>query len=115
MNRKDSKQMKKRAQSTVEYMVLIGVIVAALVAMEVYFKRGMQARIRGYAEQLNQGAAYAPGATTSLGTITRNEEDRSNSYSQNIGNSTDKMSISESSVKIEQVTNRLETTLPFAD
>lgn len=36
----------KRGQNTMEYAILIGVIVAAAVAMQVYVRRGMQARIK---------------------------------------------------------------------
>lgn len=34
----------KKAQSTVEYALIIGVIVAALIAMQTYVKRGLNAR-----------------------------------------------------------------------
>jgi gas vesicle protein len=37
---------KKRGQNTAEYAILIGVIVAAAIAMQIYVRRGMQARIR---------------------------------------------------------------------
>lgn len=37
---------KKRGQNTAEYAILIGVIVAAAIAMQVYIRRGMQARIK---------------------------------------------------------------------
>jgi hypothetical protein len=36
---------KSRAQSTAEYAILIGLVIAAAVAMQVYVKRGLQARI----------------------------------------------------------------------
>ena len=36
----------KRGQNTAEYAILIGVIVAAAIAMQVYVRRGMQARIK---------------------------------------------------------------------
>ena len=97
-----------------EYMVLISLIVAALLAMQVYLKRGLQGRIKSYAEQLTQGSAYSPGATNSLGTITRDEEEQMNSYTQNSGTNNE-LSITESSTQINQITNRIETTLSFAD
>ena len=34
----------KKGQSTVEYAIVVGVVVAALVAMQTYVKRGLQAR-----------------------------------------------------------------------
>ena len=36
----------RRAQNTAEYAILIGVIVAAAIAMQIYVRRGMQARIK---------------------------------------------------------------------
>jgi hypothetical protein len=36
----------KRAQSTAEYAIVIGLVIAAIGIMEVYVKRGMQARLK---------------------------------------------------------------------
>jgi gas vesicle protein len=36
----------KRGQNTAEYAILIGVIVAAAIAMQIYIRRGMQARLK---------------------------------------------------------------------
>ncbi len=36
----------KKAQSTAEYAVLIGLVIAAAIGMQTYVKRGMQARLR---------------------------------------------------------------------
>ncbi|MGE5280503.1 MAG: hypothetical protein ACM3L6_07170 [Deltaproteobacteria bacterium] len=36
----------KRGQNTAEYAILIGVIVAAAIAMQVYIRRGVQARMK---------------------------------------------------------------------
>jgi len=35
----------RRAQSTAEYAILIGIIIAAAIAMQTYVKRGLQARV----------------------------------------------------------------------
>jgi len=35
---------KSRAQTTAEYAILIGLVIAAVVAMQIYVKRGLQAR-----------------------------------------------------------------------
>jgi len=37
---------RKKGQNTAEYAILIGVIVAAAIAMQIYVRRGMQARIK---------------------------------------------------------------------
>jgi len=54
---------KKRAQSTLEYAILIGVIVAGLIAMQVYLKRGFQGKLRESADSM--GEQFSPGYTTS--------------------------------------------------
>jgi len=36
----------KKAQSTAEYVIVLGLIVAAVVAMQTYIKRGFQGRIK---------------------------------------------------------------------
>lgn len=40
------RMLNKRGQNTAEYAILIGVIVAAAIAMQVYVRRGMQARVK---------------------------------------------------------------------
>ncbi len=55
----------KKAQSTLEYALIISVVVGALLAMQVYVKRGLQGRLRSAADEL--GEQYSPGYTT--GTI----------------------------------------------
>ncbi|MFH1691007.1 MAG: hypothetical protein ABIC68_00335 [Candidatus Omnitrophota bacterium] len=57
------KMLKKRGQSTLEYAVLIVVIIAALIAMQVYLKRGIQGRMRESSDQI--GEQFSPGFTTS--------------------------------------------------
>lgn len=57
------KSSKKRGQSTLEYAVLIVVIIAALIAMQVYLKRGLQGRMRESSDQI--GEQFSPGFTVS--------------------------------------------------
>jgi len=52
----------KRAQSILEYSVLIAIIVAALIAMQVYIKRGIQGRLRSATDDI--GEQFSPGYTT---------------------------------------------------
>jgi len=54
---------RKRGQSTLEYAVLIVVIIAALIAMQVYLKRGLQGRLRESSDQI--GEQFSPGYTVS--------------------------------------------------
>lgn len=55
--------LKSRAQTTLEYAILIGVIVAGLIAMQVYLKRGFQGKLKESADSM--GTQFSPGATTS--------------------------------------------------
>ena len=52
-----------RGQSTLEYVILAGFVVAALIAMGVYMKRGFQGRFKESTDQVGQ--QYSPGYTTS--------------------------------------------------
>ena len=64
----------KRGQSTLEYALLIAVIVAGLIAMQVYLKRGYQGRLRESTDQI--GEQYSPGYTTGTTTITSSSTTR---------------------------------------
>lgn len=52
---------KNRAQTTLEYAILIGVIVAGLIAMQVYLKRGFQGKMKESADSMGQ--QFSPGYT----------------------------------------------------
>lgn len=49
----------KKAQSIVEYSVLIAVVVAALIAMFTYLRFSIQGRIKESADVFGQGEQYA--------------------------------------------------------
>jgi gas vesicle protein len=53
-----------KAQSITEYAVLLGVVVGALIAMQVYVKRGLQGRVRDLADQISP-THYESGQTDS--------------------------------------------------
>jgi uncharacterized protein (UPF0333 family) len=55
--------MRRKGQSTLEYAVLIAVVVGALLAMQIYMKRGIQGKLRQSADQI--GEQYSAGHTTS--------------------------------------------------
>lgn len=59
-----------RGQSTLEYGVLIAVVVGGLIAMSVYMKRGIQGKLRSSADDI--GDQYSPGETTSAFTTITN-------------------------------------------
>lgn len=57
----------RKAQSTLEYTLVIAVFVAALISMTVYIKRGFQGNYRQTADEI--GSAYEPKNTTSDKTL----------------------------------------------
>lgn len=50
---------KRKAQSTAEYVIVLGLIVAAVVGMQTYIKRGFQGRIRDAVKFVDQGGQTA--------------------------------------------------------
>ena len=50
--------IKKRGQSTLEYAILVVVVIMALVAIQAYLKRGIQGRMRDSADQI--GDQFSP-------------------------------------------------------
>ena len=60
--------IKRGAQSTLEYALVIAVVVGALVAMQVYVKRGVQGRLKSAADDI--GEQYSPGNTTGTVAVT---------------------------------------------
>src|SRR5271170_1419508 len=60
----------KRGQSTLEYAVLIVVIIGALLTIQVYIKRGIQGRLKSSADDI--GDQYSDGNTNSVKTTVRN-------------------------------------------
>lgn len=64
----------EKGQSTLEYALLIAVIVAGLIAMQVYMKRGVQGKLRSSTDSI--GEQYSPGYTTSEYTTTQTTTSR---------------------------------------
>lgn len=73
-----SKVLTKRGQSTLEYAVLIVVIIAALIAMQVYLKRGIQGGLREKSDQI--GEQFSPGYTMTNLTTTTHSRTRDTSW-----------------------------------
>lgn len=46
--------LKKRGQSTLEYALLIAIVVAALLAIRIYMKRGVQGRLRSATDDIGE-------------------------------------------------------------
>lgn len=79
--------IKINAQSTVEYAVLIACIVAAVIGMQIYLKRGIQGRLRGAGDEIGQ--QYSATNTESTTTTTTNSNWTINQSMINIGNDID--------------------------
>jgi len=69
-------KLNKRAQSTLEYGIVIAVVVAALIAMQIYFKRGIQGKLKQSTDDI--GSQFSPGQTnisvTTRSSVTSNED-----------------------------------------
>jgi cytoskeletal protein RodZ len=59
----------RRGQSTLEYAVLIVVIIGALLTIQVYIKRGVQGRLKSAADDI--GDQYSDGNTNEVKTTNR--------------------------------------------
>src|ERR1041385_7121717 len=59
---------KRKGQSTLEYAVLIVIIIAALLAMNQYIKRGLQGRLKSSTDDI--GEQFSPGNTNVTKTVT---------------------------------------------
>ena len=55
------KKKKVKGQSTMEYAILIIIIIGALLSIQVYIKRGVQGRLKSAADDI--GEQFSPGNT----------------------------------------------------
>ncbi len=61
-----------KGQSTLEYAILIIIIIGALLSIQVYIKRGVQGRLKGAADDI--GDQFSPGNTNVIKhMVTRSE------------------------------------------
>jgi Flp pilus assembly pilin Flp len=61
---------KNKAQNLTEYAIILGLVGAALIAMQVYMKRGVQGKLRDLSNQISP-TQYERGNTTASYDITR--------------------------------------------
>jgi Flp pilus assembly pilin Flp len=52
--------MAKKAQSILEYVVIVGVLAAALIIVGIYYQRSVQGKFRTAADVLGGGELYNP-------------------------------------------------------
>jgi len=60
----------RKGQSTLEYALIIAVVAGAMIAMQVYIKRGVQGKLKATADDI--GKQYSPGYTTATVNTTTN-------------------------------------------
>lgn len=66
----------RKAQSVLEYTVVIAVFIAAILAMQPYLKRSFQGKLRESGDSI--GEQYSPGNATSTTTMTNSSRTTSN-------------------------------------
>ena len=54
----------KQAQSILEYAILIAIVIAAVVVMQVYMKRGVSGRLKDSSDKISGGESFSANATT---------------------------------------------------
>ena len=107
--------MKNTAQSTIEYVIIFSLIVAALFGMQVYLKRGIAGNIRNSANEAGGGFFYSPGATYSSTIINTTTGTKSSSYVEDLEGSTDyNKSLMETTLTSSRTNNRVEDVLSFS-
>ena len=65
---------REKGQSTLEYAILIIIIIGALLSIQVYIKRGIQGRLKSATDDI--GDQFSPGNTNVVKTMTTSSESR---------------------------------------
>ena len=78
---------KMKGQSTLEYAVLVMIIIGALVTIQVYIKRGVQGRLKSSSDDI--GDQFSPGNTNALKTTNTHSKTRQEYGLAGQGRSTD--------------------------
>jgi uncharacterized protein (UPF0333 family) len=94
---------KKKGQSTLEYAIIIAVVIAGLIAMQFYIKRGQQGRLRSATDDM--GKQFDPLNTT--GSTTTNYS--SNSTENIAGGTTNSVSDSSQNKNANETVSALNT------
>jgi hypothetical protein len=74
----------RKAQAILEYAVVISCVVAALIAMQTYIKRGIQGRLREQADSI--GRQYERGNTTADIILEANSRITTNTWTNQVDN-----------------------------
>lgn len=64
----------QKSQSTLEYAALFAVVIGAIIAGQIYFKRGVQGKLKSSADQMGEQYSFdATGTITQVMNSTSNE------------------------------------------
>ena len=69
----------RTGQSAVEYAVMIAVVIAALLALNIYIKRGFMGRYRNYGDQAGSQFSFANGTTNLVENIVSSRQENTSS------------------------------------
>lgn len=75
---------KMKGQSTLEYAVLIIIVIGALLSIQVYIKRGVQGRLKSAADDI--GEQYSPGNTNYMA-VTRVKSNTAETFKYGVSRS----------------------------
>lgn len=74
------RRKRNKAQSTAEYAIVIGLVIAAAVAMQVYVKRGLQAKMKDAVDYNPPGAVMMSGLPYEPDYLTSSMDSSSSSH-----------------------------------
>ena len=72
---------KVKGQSTMEYAILIIIIIGALLSIQVYIKRGVQGRLKSAADDI--GEQFSPGNTNST-VVTKSHSNTADTFNAGV-------------------------------
>ncbi len=104
---------KRKGQSTLEYALIIAVVVAAFIVMQYYMRRGVEGKLRESIDDIGQGGQYVAGNTTStvttnqLGSFSTTEENNFGVTSVNYTAVPTSVTVSASGTGAERITTTL--------
>ena len=62
-----------RGQSTAEYAIVVGIVIAAIVGMQLYLKRGMQGKMKAVSDHMASVTGTADPSLAPIGTVLQYE------------------------------------------
>jgi hypothetical protein len=56
--------LRRKAQSILEYAILLAIVIAAIIVMQTFMKRGIQGRLKDSSDRISGGESYSASDTT---------------------------------------------------